>query len=219
MPKIKKESKKIKIKPSENVKRLPEEGRTDLSSGAVNLPTSPRVTLTSFTVTAVIPVMSYGNIQPTIVVNAASIEEAQAFVFPVIEAMFAKYVETPRDGSSKPGFLPKSNVSVTEKNVYTKQPETVPVPPETTPVPPRVSKETVADGKKELEDYLDANKEDAPGFVKTPAFVKAENAVIAAHSLEALTMIQDQVTNSTRLTEEEKPIIHTLILKRRKEFN
>lgn len=48
-----------------------------------------------YTVTAVIPTVTYGNIQPSIEVVADSFEEAQAKVMPHIEALWAQYSSTP----------------------------------------------------------------------------------------------------------------------------
>lgn len=46
-----------------------------------------------FTITAVIPVAQYGNLQPSIEVEAETYEEAYALVMPKIEAIWNRYVE------------------------------------------------------------------------------------------------------------------------------
>ena len=48
-----------------------------------------------YTITAVIPVVQYGNIQPSIEVEADSLEEGQALVMPHIQALWDKYGEKP----------------------------------------------------------------------------------------------------------------------------
>ena len=48
-----------------------------------------------FTITAVIPTVQYGNIQPSIEVEAETFEEAQAYAMPKIEALWAQYAEKP----------------------------------------------------------------------------------------------------------------------------
>lgn len=48
-----------------------------------------------YTIGATIPVMSYGNLQPSIEVEAETFEEAQALVMPQIEKLWDKYGEKP----------------------------------------------------------------------------------------------------------------------------
>lgn len=48
-----------------------------------------------YSLTSVIPVMQYGNIQPTIEIEADSFEEAQAIVAPQMEALWRQYSPTP----------------------------------------------------------------------------------------------------------------------------
>jgi hypothetical protein len=53
------------------------------------------VKLIRYSVKAIIPTGAYANIQPEIVVEADSLISAEAFVFPYIEKLFAKYRESP----------------------------------------------------------------------------------------------------------------------------
>lgn len=53
----------------------------------------PKVTLVEFTMSAVIPTVQYGNIQPSITVKADSIESAREMVAPIIESMYNQYSE------------------------------------------------------------------------------------------------------------------------------
>ena len=159
--------------------------------------TAPKYELISFEVTAVIPTQSYGNINPKITVKTKTIEEAKAIVMPMIEEMYATYAEAPRDGSRVPAFISKSKVTVKEKIVETK-----PVVTGTKDVvkltPPTATKEDVTP-------------------VSEP-FMKATNAVNGATSLQALEIIEEQVQKSTKLTEDEKPVVLTELLKKRKEL-
>lgn len=54
-----------------------------------------------YTLTAVVPVAQYANLQPTVEVEADSIEEAEALVLPYIEGFFNKYSEKAKIGSEK----------------------------------------------------------------------------------------------------------------------
>jgi len=51
--------------------------------------------LVSYTIKATIPTCQYGNIQPEITVMAGTIEEAENFVLPRINKLFADYAEEP----------------------------------------------------------------------------------------------------------------------------
>lgn len=51
--------------------------------------------LTKYTLTATIPTQQYGNIQPSVEVEADSLEEAQDFAVPHIESLWAKYGSKP----------------------------------------------------------------------------------------------------------------------------
>lgn len=51
--------------------------------------------LTKYTLTATIPTQQYGNIQPSIEVEAASLDEAESFAVPHVEALWAKFGSKP----------------------------------------------------------------------------------------------------------------------------
>lgn len=57
--------------------------------------------LLKYTLTAVVPVAQYANLQPSIEVEAETIEEAQELVLPYIEAFFNKYSEKHKIGAEK----------------------------------------------------------------------------------------------------------------------
>ena len=57
--------------------------------------------LTKYTLTAVVPVAQYANLQPSIEVEAETLEEAQEMVLPYIEDFFNKYSEKHKIGAAK----------------------------------------------------------------------------------------------------------------------
>lgn len=57
--------------------------------------------LTKYTLTAVVPVAQYANLQPSVEVEAETLEEAQEMVLPYIEAFFNKYSEKAKIGAEK----------------------------------------------------------------------------------------------------------------------
>lgn len=181
----------------------------------VNAPKSS-VELVSFGVKATIPVMTFGNIQPEIVVKAKTIDEAIAFAMPVIDNLFDTYVEAPRDGSPKSKFS-KANVTVTEKQVAPSSPGApTPVqkaPVALTPVAPVSVPVQTAEQTKAFDD------EPETPVAKSAAYERGEKAIGAAMSSAALDLIEDQIKNSVKLSAEEKPFLFTLLLKKRKEFN
>lgn len=152
------------------------------------------VTLVSFEVTAVIPTMSYGNIQPKITVTAPSMDDAVNATMPVIERLYASYGEKPLT----------ARVTVTEKIVET--PKTMadiaPKSPEAAPVAPVA--EVVA---------TPAPKATEPATVETPEAVKkAEKAVSLAATKEAIDLIQGQIENSVKIPAEYKPALLALCI-------
>lgn len=165
-----------------------------------------KVKLLSFSISAVIPTMMYGNISPTIIVEAPSIEEAQAFVLPVIENLYQTYVGPAQDGKM-PVFINKANVTAVEKKVDVTPPTTT--APKNAVVSPSPSPKTPAQAS------VDALADD---LTKSPAFTKAENAIKNCASEDALGMIEAQIQKSEKLTAEEKPVLLTIVLKKRKQF-
>ena len=172
-------------------------------------PTKSSVELVSFGIKATIPVMTFGNIQPEVVVKAKTVEEAQAYALPIIEKLFETYCESPRDGSPKPAFISKANVTVIEKTIPQKT-----APASVAPkAPDNLAKEIA-----ETPERTEADLPPSETVTKSAALVKAENAIANAKSLEALYLIEEQVQKSEKIPESEKGIAYTAILKRRKEF-
>ncbi len=62
--------------------------------------------LTKYTLTAVVPVAQYANLQPSVEVEAETLEEAQAMVLPFIEEFFNKYSEKHKIGAEKRAASP-----------------------------------------------------------------------------------------------------------------
>lgn len=62
--------------------------------------------LTKYTLTAVVPVAQYANLQPSLEIEAESIEEAQAIALPYIEEFFNKYSEKHKIGAEKRAASP-----------------------------------------------------------------------------------------------------------------
>lgn len=178
--------------------------------------------LVTFGIKATIPVMTFGNMQPEIVVKAKTLEEAMDLALPAIESIFAKYVEAPRDGSPRPNFISKANVTVTERLAGGSQGATsgATITPGQGIAKPtddsRVSPIALENNAKLNPPVSTPAAEVIP--TKSPAFQKAEGAIAAAKTLPALNMIEDQIQASTRIDASEKPELLTLVLKKRKEF-
>lgn len=163
------------------------------------------VKLVSFTVGAVIPTQSYGNIQPSITVEANSIEEARTVVMPVIEDMIRTYAET------KPGFLGK--VEVTEKVV---------TPPGMVPVSARKGMyEEVAKTGEVMASSVAApvaapvsSPSTEPAKQKPETVTKAEKAISLSATSEALKVIEEQIKNSVKIPEEFKAGLQKLVVEK-----
>jgi len=190
----------------------------------------PKYKLVTFGMKATIPTQMYGNIMPEIVIKAKNIEEAKAILMPAIESLYIAYCEKPRDGSSLP-FMSRSSITVEEKKVEVPKPvvkapviekeekkegvlgSTSPTPKgptgPTTPSPTPKGPTGPEQSAQELADDLSN---------KSPAFIKARTAITGSTSLDALGLIEDQIQKSVKLTAEEKPILLTEVLKKRKTF-
>lgn len=156
----------------------------------VKAPLKSTAKFVSLSVTAVIPVQAYGNIQPKIEVTAATFEEARAFAMPLIEGFYRDYAET------KPGFIGKVTEVVKEVAPATPTPAAIAqTPAETVVVEP-------------------VNTTPKPESV-----IKAEKAITLAATEDAATRIQDQIEKSTKIPPEFKPELLKLCLKRRGELD
>ena len=68
-----------------------------------------------YTLTAVVPVAQYANLQPAVEVEAESIEEAEAIVLPYIEKFYNKYSEKSKIGAAKNAA---SKTRILEKDIF-----------------------------------------------------------------------------------------------------
>lgn len=185
-------------------------------------PKAPKYELVAFEIGAVVPTQMYGHISPKITVRTKTIEEARELVMPVIEELYLKYAEKPRDGSSL-SFGSRANVTATERKVV---PPSTPAPKAETPAAPKPASEPdpartatpkppapapVKTAQEELDEF-------ANDLAKSTAFTKAENAIRDCSSLAALSLIEDQIQKSVKLTSDEKPPLFEAVLKRRKDF-
>lgn len=154
------------------------------------------VSLVSFEVTAVIPTQQYGNIQPKIVVSAKTIEEARDTVMPVIVDMYRMYAEEPLNGKTPRivGKITEVTKVITPEVVTTEDDVEVVIPTQ-----PQVEQPVVVE---------------KPEPVK-----KAEKAIENCLSLDALKMIEDQIKNSVKIAEDNKPSLYALLLKKRVELD
>ena len=162
---------------------------------------TPKVKLVSYEVKAIIPVGMYANIQPGIVVQAETLEQAERAVMPHIEALFAKY----REG----GAMTVTTVPVK------KQDETGPAQP----LPKDMSNQEIVvmlNDKKVTPEQVMAT---APVIPLSEPFNRAKRAIESAMSIDAVNLIEEQVRVSVKLIEDEKQTLYTQILLKRKELN
>lgn len=195
----------------------------------------PQATLVSYSIKATIPVGSFANIIPEITVNAKTLEDAAAFVLPYIESLFDMYAEDSRDGR-KIKFLNKASVTVQER--------LVPVPGTKSAIEsaqaqiqsPGIASQLTAGAlnapvKNEAISFekdgtmippkqttVDSQVKTALAE-KTVHYQKAENAVHNSFTVEALDLVQSQITASVKLNGYEKNHLYTLVLKKRAELN
>lgn len=175
----------------------------------VSKPAKSTAKFVSFTVTAVIPTQQYGNIQPKIEVQAASYEEACDFAMPMIEALYAKYME------SKPGFM--GRIQVTEKVVAPPAAVAPKLATVQTPTTPQAGHVADSSATASAAQQSTANQA-APAKPKSEFVLKAEKMLSLAATEEAAVRIQDQIEKSTKIAPEDKPALLTLCLQRRGEL-
>lgn len=151
---------------------------------------TPKVKLVTYTVKAIIPTGAYANIQPEIVVQAETLEQAERAVMPHIEALFAKY----REG------VPYTPVTIT------------PIP--TGPMTPKVY---VGDDTSTT--TTSSTTAVAPEIIFTVPFIRAKSAIDNCASIEALGLIENQIKISPKLVESEKPELLKLVAVKLQELN
>ena len=160
-------------------------------------PKKSKVKFVSFTMGATIPTQAYGNITPSITVEAPSYEEARDFAASKIEELYKQYAET------TPHFL--GRVTKTEKVVKPSAPTPAP-----TPAPGETGALKVPTPQPSIHPEMPAEK---PMPVQ-----KAEKAISLATSHDALALIENQVNASVKISPEAKPDLLRQITDRRNEL-
>ncbi len=159
-----------------------------------------KVYLVSYEMKAVIPTGMYANIQPCIIVEAETLEDAERVVMPHIERLFAKY----REGQ---GALNVKTVA--------RQPEIV-----ENPANPKEVTFIPSNTVKELSNRQPDATQDVPVEVQqtitlTVPFTRASSAINSCMSLEALQLVADQVERSEKLIDSEKVDLRIFIAAKR----
>ena len=149
-----------------------------------------KVKLVNFTIKAIIPTGAYANISPEITVEAETLDQANDYVMPFIESMYAKYLNM----NERP---PQTSAKVCSPAPTKPAPVAPPAPTEPAPVAPEPAKKLEPTG--------------------SVAFIKAEQAVKSCNSKEALAVVENQINVSTRLLPKEKAEL--LLLVQAKTFN
>jgi glycerophosphoryl diester phosphodiesterase len=137
--------------------------------------------LISYEIKAIISIGQYSNIQPSITVQASSIEEAQAYTMPYIDELFKKYLNS------------------TENKIEIKP--TVKVTPKPLPV---VQIEVTKDLPEVVLYEVKAVPVQQTLVERFSAFANAEKAIASCYSLPALKSIDERIQKSEKLTAQEK---------------
>ncbi len=151
----------------------------------------------SFSITAVIPVMSYGNIQPKIEVEAPTYEDARDFAMPLIAELFKEY------GDAKPTFLGK--ITETVKEVVPVPMPTVSSPidaPKPAPMPAQAPEAPVV---------VPTAPTTAPEAPESEFAARARKMIGLAMTEEAAEKIKAQVEASEKIPAHEKPALLDLV--------
>lgn len=152
--------------------------------------TAPVVELVSYSIKAVIPTGSYANIQPEIIVKAKSLEEADRFVMPYIRRLYQEYA---------PSVLPQVTYAVSQSPVVEmKKAMETPTVMTTAESLPHEPVTTVTEA--------------------TAPFLKAEQALNGCKTQEALTLIEQQISKSVKLSKDEKFALLKLVSLKADEF-
>jgi len=182
-------------------------------------PKVPKVRFMSFTMSATIPTVQYGNIQPSITVEANTIEDAREFVEPIIEEMYDKYCE------QIPRFLKKPIKEVVKEVPAETIVETVKVEVPVHKPDPASIKTTVPEMKPNIA-HPDptvppahpVNAKDVPfEDGKDEAYLKTEGVIKSAMTIEAIDMIIEKIEASVKIKPEDKPAL-ILLAHQRKSF-
>lgn len=162
------------------------------------------IKLISYTLGAVIPTEAYGNLQPSMTVEALSIEEAHNYVMPYIQSLIEKFSQNrmPAPNNGPVVKAPVMPIKIPSKSVDPKK-NTIEMP----------SRDT-AD---QLKEFLE-NDTPAEHYMSEP-FKKANQAITSCVSIAALDIITAQVAKSTKLKEDEKVSLYVIIINKRAELS
>lgn len=160
------------------------------------------VKFVSFSFGATIPTQSFGNVQPHIVVEAPTYEEARDFAIPRIEELYRHFAEV------KPTFLGK--ITETVKVVAPANQVAPAAPTVPGPTPEQVETQRASTTAPEAPA--------APQKAKPESVLKAEKAISLAATADAALAIQNQIDKSVKIPEEFKADLITLMLKKRSEL-
>lgn len=160
----------------------------------------PKFKLLTYTLKAVIPTGQFANIQPEITVQAATIQDAERATMPYIESLFAKY----RNGGSTVQVQVSTPVDPIKPVAQPAQA----VPQKPQPVAPQPTAQ--AQGPVTAQATVPEKVPEA-SIVLTVPFNRAKSAVESCTSKEALRLVSDQITKSTKLTQEEKNTLTMLV--------
>jgi hypothetical protein len=200
MPKTKAPKQQIEVRKVETKKVAPKPNKEKKVINRENKPEFVQIV-----VRAVIPTQQYGNIQPEVTVKGGTFEQARDFAMPMIEQLYQHYAEIPVNGVV-PKFFNKASVTAVEKKVDV--PATV-APAVSTPASSLPGYNP---------DKLGFDKKEEPKIVKNEAYLKAENAIGSAHSSEALDLIEEQIQKSVKISPDDKPLLLTILLKKKKDL-
>lgn len=173
-----------------------------------------KVRLVSFTLTAIIPIGQYENIQPSITVEGGNFEQARDYCVAYLKEMRDKYsVNIPRGNSgvcaSKPEVKNTTTVAASQQKGPSRPMSADPLL-NSKPLPPTQTAE-------QLKEYLE-NDTPAAYYMSEP-FKKASQAIASCKSFEALDLIAAQVAKSTKLKDEEKTSLDIIIISRNAELH
>lgn len=155
------------------------------------------VKFVSFTFGATIPTQPFGNVQPHIVVEAASYEEAAAFAMPKIEELYRKYSD------NTPTVFTKVTETVKEvAPIAAPAPAQAPTQPQAQDVPAPVAQDVPAP----------VATAQAPSAAPESEFAaRARKMIGLAMTEEAAQKIKTQVEGSEKIPAAEKPALLELV--------
>jgi len=149
--------------------------------------------LVSYTIKATIPTCMYGNIQPEITVMAGTLEEAEKFVLPHINKLFADYTEEPINKRlrfiTQVPVLEPAKVAIHAKQTLEQSLKT------SVPVLPQLEKSVVV----------------PPPEKQSEVLAKTLKVIESCKSNDTLKVIAGQIAASAKLTQEEIKIALAVI--------